>query len=239
MEEAIYKKFIPALVLGAVVIIAGTAAFLYWPSGAEAPEDMALVEGEQIATTTDADASTGSDVGLDGASSGDDDAMLEGDAGANTASANTSNTTASNGTSGGGQQSQSTGSTGTLVDSNADTQVENTTMVELGPRQKASSAEAALQFFVEAMEANDYDRAASYFHSNVQAQHRASFEEGASGSQHVVVRAYRSGTVEEGKFVDEQYGIYEIAVYPQGSQLPYRPRFAYDASVGEWTILEL
>jgi hypothetical protein len=110
---------------------------------------------------------------------------------------------------------------------------------ELGPRQKATSPALALKFFAEAMTARDYERAASYFTPHLQDPFQESFEEKDPGATYPTVSAYFNGEVEEVQLVDPKYGIYEIAVYPQGSQLPFRPRFAYDASIGEYVILEL
>ena len=111
--------------------------------------------------------------------------------------------------------------------------------IALGPRQKADSPASALKFFAEAMVAKDYARASSYFNSEAQAQYQASFEQDYKELQHPIVRAYYDGKVEEAQLVDPIDGLYEIAVYPLGSSLAYRPRFAYSASAGEFVILEL
>lgn len=107
------------------------------------------------------------------------------------------------------------------------------------PRIRAGSAEEALRYFVEAMLESDYDLAVSYFSKNVQDSYKGAFSEHASGARFSVVQAYINGKVDRAEVVDPANGIYEIAVYPAGSQLAFRPRLAYDSSVGEFVILEL
>lgn len=110
---------------------------------------------------------------------------------------------------------------------------------DLGPRQKADSPNSALTFFAEAMVANDFERAASYFFPHLRAQYQAEFEAaGRMGAQHAVVSSYYSGTVDPVELIDPDNGIYEIAVYPLGSPLPFRTNYAYNAETGEFLFTE-
>ncbi|MDP2650111.1 MAG: hypothetical protein Q8P16_00930, partial [bacterium] len=204
---------------------------LYPPAQSEAPRE-AGEESEQTATSsTEADAQTVTDT-----TQKDAEFSKNGMGGTTQGAGETAVSSKSGGAATTGQSEQEDSAVSQLVIG-----VENTntpTTVELGPRQRADSAASALAFFAEAMVANDYERAASYFSANVRDSYRASFE-GQNGAQHAVVRAYYGGTVEDVQLVDPKYGIYEIAVYPAGSPLPFRPRFAYNAEAGEYVILEL
>ncbi len=112
--------------------------------------------------------------------------------------------------------------------------------VDLGPRQVADSPASALYYFARAMSVKDTERALTYIEPSARASYRVAFEQRAAREAlHPVVQAYYTGDVADVELVDPEYGIYEIAVYPKGSQLPFRVRFAYNAQAGEFLILEL
>lgn len=111
--------------------------------------------------------------------------------------------------------------------------------VTQSPRRVADSAATALDAFAAAMRANNVERALSYFAPRVREQYRESFMQWNSPAAHPVVQAYYSGTVDPVELIDPDFGLYEIAVYPRGSQLPFRLNFAYSSEVGEYIILEL
>lgn len=111
--------------------------------------------------------------------------------------------------------------------------------VTQSPRRVADSAATALDAFAAAMRENNVERALSYFAPRVREQYRESFMQWNSPAAHPVVQAYYSGTVDPVELIDPDFGLYEIAVYPRGSQLPFRLNFAYSSEVGEYVILEL
>lgn len=107
------------------------------------------------------------------------------------------------------------------------------------PRKEATSPAEALQYFALAQQAQDIERALTYFHPSVQEQYRNSFETEYKNKIHPVALAYTTGKVDDVQLVEPRQGLYEIAVYPAGSQIPFRPRFVYESTTGEFVILEL
>lgn len=110
---------------------------------------------------------------------------------------------------------------------------------DLGPRQKASLPGDALLFFVEAASAGDVDRAVSYMHHSIQDPYRVTLEGKYKERLHPVVYSYLYGTVENVELIEPESGLYEIAVYPGVSGLPFRVNIRYDNTVGEFVITEL
>lgn len=123
--------------------------------------------------------------------------------------------------------------------SNVQVRVETQQKVELGPRKAATvSPRAALDYFVEAIQAGDIERAVSYFTESVRDGYHTTFEEyAARGQQHPVVTAYLTGTVGEVELIQPEHGIYEIRVTPKGSELGYTLNFFFEN--GEFRIWEL
>tara|TARA_B100000745_G_scaffold243516_1_gene165812 strand:+ start:2430 stop:3041 length:612 start_codon:yes stop_codon:yes gene_type:complete len=113
------------------------------------------------------------------------------------------------------------------------------TKKELGPRLAATdSPRAALDYFAEAMQAGNYERALSYFSESVKDSYSESFKEyEEKGIQHPVVTAYFSGTVGEVELAQPKSGIYEIRVIPQGQTNGYSLYFFFEN--GEFVIWEL
>lgn len=111
--------------------------------------------------------------------------------------------------------------------------------VILGPRKKATSPTEALEFFAEALAAQNVERAVSYFRKDVQEGYRTAFTTRYKDEQHPVVTAYYDGDVKEVELLDPSYGLYEIRVHPKNSPRGYTVNFVYDNSVGEFVILEL
>jgi len=110
---------------------------------------------------------------------------------------------------------------------------------DLGPRQSATnSPRAALDYFAEAMQARDYERALSYFAESVKDGYRTSFEGyEEKGTHHPVVEAYFLGTIGDVVLSQPQHGIYEIRITPKGATNGYTTYFFFEN--GEFVIWEL
>ena len=110
---------------------------------------------------------------------------------------------------------------------------------DLGPRLPATGSPlAALQYAAEAMQAGDLERSLSYFSEDVKDSYRTSFVTGYEGKMHPVLGAFLSGTTDPVELIQPEYGLYEIAIYQNGSTVPYRAYFRFDGSVGEFVITE-
>ncbi len=112
--------------------------------------------------------------------------------------------------------------------------------IDLGPRKKAGSPAAALQYFAEAMKAGDRERAISYFGADQQEQYRRVFKNEFTGLQHPVVTAYFNGKVDDAELIQPRYGLYEIRVYPtKDSESSFSVNTLYDSTAGEFVLTEL
>ena len=111
---------------------------------------------------------------------------------------------------------------------------------DLNMRQPAKTPIDAVEFFAKALENGDIDRAISYFKLEVQDGYRKSFEEYASnGHIHPVAQAFLNGVVDPVRLIDSLSGIYEIAIYPNASSLPFRVNVMYDNRTQEFVVTEL
>lgn len=116
-------------------------------------------------------------------------------------------------------------------------QIENK---ELGPREPATvSPVAALELSVEAMQSGDLERSLSYFSNDVRDAYRTAFTTEYKDTLHPVFVAYLSGTTDPVELIQPEYGLYEVMVYPAGSELGYSVNMVYDSSTAEFVITEL
>ncbi len=111
--------------------------------------------------------------------------------------------------------------------------------VALGARMPADSPASALQFFVEAVEVKDTERAVSYTHTNIKDQIRASIETKDSSLARMIATLYRSGRVGDVELVEPREGLYQIMLYPAGAELGYTTRYIYDTDTHEFVIVDL